>query len=127
VPCMAQERAVLIVQVPAGSSVEAALRREPPPGVAGGAAVVETLPAGADGRLEPPEAGEVVMSVLGPEGLRRDADTLRRVVDEAGTGSKPLVVLVEAAEELRDDELAPVLDAAARSRRPLILRVEAGA
>jgi hypothetical protein len=120
------ERPALIVQVPEGGSVEAALRRDRPASVAGGAVVVEALPADAGGRLEAPDAGEVVLSVLGPEGLVRDADTLRRVVEEAGTGSEPLVVVVEAAEELREDELAPVVEAARRSRRPVILRVESG-
>jgi hypothetical protein len=33
------------------------------------------------------------------------------------------VIVIEAAEELRDDELAPVLDAAARAPRPVILRI----
>ena len=36
------------------------------------------------------------------------------------------MVVVEAAEELREDELAPVVDAARRSPRAVILRVEAG-
>ena len=120
------ERPALILQVPEGSSVEDALRRERPPSVADGAVVVETLAPGPDGRLEPPAAGEIVFSTLGPEGLARDRDTLRRVVDEAGTGSEPLLVVVEAAEELREDELAPVLEAARHSPRPVILRVDAG-
>jgi hypothetical protein len=120
------ERPALIVQVPEGSSVEDALRRERPPSVADGAVVVEAIAPGPDGRLEPPDAGEIVFTTLGPEGLRRDRDTLRRVVDEARTGSEPLVVVVEAAEELREDELAPVVEAAARSPRPVILRVDAG-
>jgi hypothetical protein len=37
------------------------------------------------------------------------------------------VVIVEAAEELREDELSVVLDAAARAPRPVILRVMADA
>jgi hypothetical protein len=121
------ERPALILQVPEGSSVEDALRNERPPSVADGAVVVETLAPGPDGRLAPPGAGEVVFSTLGPEGLRRDRDTLHRAVDGAGTGTEPLLVVVEAAEELREDELAPVVEAAARSPRPVILRVEAGA
>jgi hypothetical protein len=120
------ERPALIVQVPQGSSVDDALHRERPQSVADGAVVVETLAPGPDGRLGPPAAGEVVFSTLGPEGLRRDRDTLRRSVDEAGTGSEPLLVVVEAAEELREDELAPVVEAARRSPRPVILRVDAG-
>jgi hypothetical protein len=122
---MAHERPVLILQVPAGGAAERGLRDERPASVAGGAVVVEALPAGADGRLVPPEGGEVVFSVLSPEGLRREGDALERAIDEAGTGSEPLVVVVEAAELLREDELAPVVAAAERSRRPVILRVEA--
>ncbi len=41
----------------------------------------------------------------------------------AQTGVEPLVVVVEAAEELRDDELAAVLEAAGHASRPVILRV----
>ena len=40
-----------------------------------------------------------------------------------GTGDEPLVVVVEAAEELREDELAPVLEAAGHTPRAVILRV----
>jgi hypothetical protein len=126
VTVLGMENPSLIVQVPEGSSVEDALRRERPASVADGAVVVETLAPGPDGRLVPPDTGEVVLSVLAAEELRREGDALRRVVDEAGTGTEPLLVVVEAAEELRDEELAPVLDAARRSRRAVILRVEAG-
>jgi hypothetical protein len=120
------ERPALILQVPEGSSIEDALRRERPPSVADGAVLVETLAPGPDGRLDAPAAGEVVFSTLGPEGLVRDQESLRRAVDGAGTGSEPLLVVVEGAEELREDELAPVLEVARRSARPVILRVDAG-
>src|SRR5262249_18298238 len=80
-----------------------------------------------DGRLGPPEAGEVVMSVLSPEALARDQQEVRDVILRAPDDAEPLVIIVEAAEELREDELAAVLDAAARAGRSVILRVLAGA
>ena len=45
------------------------------------------------------------------------------VIDRAGTGTEPLVIVIDDAEELRDEELAPLVQAAARSSRPVILRV----
>jgi len=71
----------------------------------------------------PADGGEVVMSVLSPEGLVRERDELHRVLDRAGTGEEPLVVVVEAAEELGPDELDAIADPARRSRRPVILRI----
>jgi hypothetical protein len=56
-------------------------------------------------------------------GITREQDEVRRVIDRAGAGDEPLVVIVEAAEELRDDELAVVLDAADRTSRPVVLHV----
>jgi hypothetical protein len=85
--------------------------------------VVDPGPTDAEGVLEAPPAGEVVLSVLSPEALAREADEVRRVIAGAGTGVEPLVVVVEAAEELRDDELAAVLEAADRSSRAVILRI----
>ena len=63
------------------------------------------------------------MSVLSPEALVREREELRRVLDAAGTGDEPLVVVVEVAEELREDELAAILDVARRAPRSVILRV----
>ena len=77
----------------------------------------------ADGRLAPPEASEIVLSVLSPEALTREPDEVRDVIERAPDRHKPLVIVVEAAEELREDELAVVLDAAARAQRRVILRV----
>jgi hypothetical protein len=45
------------------------------------------------------------------------------VIDRAGAGIEPLVVLVEAADELREDELAVVIEAAAHAHRAVILRI----
>ena len=119
--------AVVIVQVPRGGAVDRYLRTYPPPSVASGRAVVDRVAAEPDGRLGPPEAGEVVMSVLSPEGLRSDQQEVRDVIRQAAPDSGPLVIVIEAAEELREDELAAVLDAAARADRAVVLRVLAGA
>jgi len=119
--------AVVIVQVPRGGAVDGYLRTYPPPSVASGRVVVDRVAAEPDGRLGPPEAGEVVMSVLSPEALRSDQQQVRDVIRQAAPDSGPLVIVIEAAEELREDELAAVLDAAARADRAVVLRVMAGA
>jgi hypothetical protein len=113
----------LIIQVPRGGAVDRQLAAEPPQGEI----VVDVVTADADGNLEPPAAGEVVLSVPSPEALVREADEVRRVIERAGTGVEPLVVQVEAAEELREDELAAIVEAAGRAPRTVILRVMRGA
>jgi hypothetical protein len=117
--------AVVIVQLPRGSTVDQYLRTYPPPSLASGRVVVDQVAAEPGGRLGPPETGEVVMSVLSPEALTRDQQQVRDVIRHAA-GAGPLVIIVEAAEELREDELAVVLDAAARGRRDVVLRVMEG-
>ena len=77
----------------------------------------------AEGNLEPPDAGQVVMSVPSPEALGREPDEVRHVIARAGRGVEPLVVVVEAAEMLREEEVAAVIAAAEHSSRPVILRV----
>jgi hypothetical protein len=119
--------AVVIVQLPRGSTVDQYLRAYPPPGLASGRVVLDQVPPEPDGRLGPPETGEVVMSVLSPEALTRDQQQVRDVIRHAAAGTGPLVIIVQAAEELREDELAVVLDAAAHARRDVVLRVMAGA
>jgi hypothetical protein len=84
---------------------------------------VEVGPTDAEGVLEAPAAGQVVLSVPSPEALEREAGEVRRVIGQAGTGVEPLVVVVEAAEELREEELAAVLDAASHTSRAVILRI----
>jgi hypothetical protein len=113
----------LIIQVARGSAVERQLSTSPPQATAGGRVVVEAGYTTADGHLEPPEVGQVVLSVPSPESLAREPDEVRRVIARAGTGVEPLVVVVEAAEELRDNELAAVVDATDHAPRPVILRV----
>jgi hypothetical protein len=115
--------AALIVQVPRGGAVDRQLSAEPPPSVIDGAIVVEAEPPDAQGHLEPPAAGQVVLSVPSPETLARETDEVHRVLAGAGTGVEPLVVVVEAADELREEELGAVVAAAERAPRAVILRV----
>ena len=114
---------MLIVEVPLGGPVDRQLSSQAPASVARGEVVVERGPTDDQGNLEAAAAGQIVLSVLSPEGLRREADEVRRVIERAGTGVEPLVVVVEAAEELRDDELTAVLEAARHSSRAVILRI----
>ncbi|HUL27356.1 MAG TPA: hypothetical protein VLW44_16485 [Streptosporangiaceae bacterium] len=117
----------LIVQLPRGGAVDRQFRADPPPSVASGRVVLDHVRPGADGRLEPPEGGEIVMSVLSPEALAREAEEVRDVIKHAPDDHEPLVIIVEAAEELREEEIAVVMDAAARAHRRVIVRVMADA
>ena len=45
------------------------------------------------------------------------------MIAQAGIGDEPLLLEVEAAEELREDELSAVLEAAGHTSRPVILRI----
>ena len=85
--------------------------------------MVEAGPTDAEGVLEAPAAGQVVLSLLSPEALEREASEVRRVIGQAGTGVEPLVVVLEAAEALREGELAALLSATSRASRAVILRV----
>jgi hypothetical protein len=114
---------VLILQIPAGGALDRALRETPPAVLTSGEVVVERGQTDEQGVLDPPIAGQVVLSVPSPEALRRQADEVHQVIDAAGSSTEPIVVVVEAAEELREDELAVVLAAAGRAPRPVILRV----
>lgn len=116
---MADEAAV-ILEVPAGSALERELRANPP---AGGRIVVVGIEPDEAGSIPPPPVGEVVLSVLSPETLPREADELRRVIDRGPTVPEPLVILVEEAELLRDEELEPIVEAAGRGRRSVVVRV----
>jgi hypothetical protein len=113
----------LIIQAPGGGALERQLSERPPQGVLSGDVVIEIGRTDAQGNLEPPGAGQVVMSLPSPEGLERDAGDVRRVIGQAGTGVEPLVVVVEVAEELRDEELDAILDAASHSSRAVIVRI----
>ena len=113
----------LIIQLPRGSAVDRQLSGQKPQSVASGEVVVEVGPTDTEGQLEPPPAGQVVLSVPSPEALEREAAEVRRVIGQAGTGIEPLVVVVEAAEELREEELAAVLEGASHTSRAVILRI----
>ena len=113
----------LILQLPRGGAVDRQLSAQMPASVRGGEVVVEHGPTDARGHLEPPAAGQVVLSLPSPEALKREAAEVRRVIRQAGTGVEPLVIVLEAAEEIREDELAEVLDAATHTSRGVILRI----
>jgi hypothetical protein len=113
----------LIVQVARGSRVDQQLSAQLPESVANGDVVVERGPADAEGHLEAPAAGQVVLSLPSPEALERQAGDVRRVLGQAGTGVEPLVVVFEAAEELGQADLAILVDAAGHATRPVIVRV----
>jgi hypothetical protein len=118
--------AELIIQLPRGSSVDVHVREEPPVALTDGRVVLEHLTAGADGKLPPPAAGEIVLTVPSPEALRREPDEILNVVTDAAEDGDPLIVLVEGAEYLRDDEIDAVLEAAAATKRVLIMRIIQG-
>jgi len=120
-PSPANEPSV-IVQLPRDGAVDRELHAYPPPSVASGQVVLDHVLAGADGRLEPPEASEIVMSVLSPEALRQPSE-VRDAIEQAPDKRKPLMIIVEAAEELREEELAVVVDAAERAHRKVIIRI----
>jgi hypothetical protein len=124
-PSIANEPSV-IVQLPRDSAIDHELRAYPLPSVARGQAVLDHVLPGADGRLEPPEASEIVMSVPSPEGLRQPSE-VQDVIEQAPDKRKPLMIIVEAAEELREEELAVVVDAAERAHRLVIIRIMADA
>jgi hypothetical protein len=114
-----EEVVPLIVRVPSGSRVERQLRTSPPP--AGERIVLDV--AAADSSGQPPSAGTVVLALPSPEGLLRERDALRRTIAQAGQVDEPLIVLLEAASELREDELRAALEAADRTERAVMLVV----
>jgi hypothetical protein len=113
----------LILQIPRDSAVARQLSTEPLPSVANGDILVQIAPTDDRGNLEAERAGQVVLSVPSPETLERQAGEMRHVIGQAGTGVEPLVVVVEAAEELREVDLAGILDAADHTLRAVIVRV----
>jgi hypothetical protein len=116
------EQAALIIQVPRGSAIERQLHDQPPASLRAEDVVVQTGSTDASGVLEE-GGGEVVLALPAPEELRRQAAELSRILDQAGTGTSPLVVVIEAGEELVDQEAAPLIEAARKAPRPVILRI----
>jgi hypothetical protein len=119
---MANEQ-TLIIQVPVGSAVARRLSAEPPRSVASGDVVVQLGPTDARGHLEALSAGQVVLSLPSPEALERQADDVHRAIGQSGTGVEPLLVVIEAAEEIRDEELDVLVAAARHSSRAVIVRI----
>jgi hypothetical protein len=114
----------VVVLVPRDSRAHHALRDDPPPSVAGGAVVVTPVtPVGDTSRIEPPATGTVVFSLPSPEVLLRDADDVRRAVDLAPPGAEPVVVLLAAADALREEHLALLVEAGARAPSALVVAV----
>jgi hypothetical protein len=120
------DRAELIIQLPRGSSVDLHLQEEPPASIADSRVVLEHLPVDDDGKLLPPRAGEIILRVPSPEALRRERQAILDEVVAAAADGGPLVVLVEGAEYLRDNEIDAVLGAADATKRVLILRILEG-
>jgi hypothetical protein len=114
----------VIVELARDGAVDRYLRAEPPPSLASDQVVLDRIEVDPPGDIGPPEVGEVVLSVLSPEGLR-DAQGVRDAVAQTEVSDEPLTIVVEAAEELREDELAVVLDAARRADRQVVLRIMA--
>jgi hypothetical protein len=116
----------LIVELAPGGAVDRNLRADVPQSVRSGRVVLDHITPGEDGRLSPPPAGQVVMSVPSPEALARDREEVQHSVTQADPDQPP-VIIVEAGEYLREDELAAVLDAADSADLTVILRVLADA
>lgn len=117
------DHADVILQLSRDSAPDQDLRADPPPSVRSGRVVLGHVADAADGRMGPPEVGEVVLSVLSPEALRREPERVDDAIRRAPAAGEPLVIIVETAEQLREDELVVVADAAARRHRRVILRV----
>ncbi len=116
----------VIVELARDGEVDRNLRADPPPSVVSGRVILDHFAADAKGQLEAPGGGEVVLSVLSPESLR-DAEQVENTLLQADTGDETPVIVVEAAEYLREDELAAVIDVAERLQRVIILRIMADA
>lgn len=113
----------MIIQIPRGGEVDRRFRERPPLGVDLGDVVVEVGETDSEGNLEPPAAGEVVLSFPSPEAISREANEVRRVLGRPPEGVDPPVVLIEAAEDLPDEDLAIILEAARHASQPVIVRV----
>jgi hypothetical protein len=113
----------VIVELPQGSALEQQLRADSPPSVADGEVVIAGIAADSEGRLPQPDPSELVLAVPSPESLAREPDEVLSAVRSAAGRTEPLVIAVEQAEFLREEELAPVLEAARRARTSVIVRV----
>jgi hypothetical protein len=84
--------------------------------------LVQTGPTDDQGNLEA-LAGETVLSIPSFAELERQADGLRHLLRQAGTGTEPLVIVVGAAELIEDQIASAVVDAASDAPRPVFVRV----
>ena len=112
--------ASVIVQVPEGGRLERELRN----GLLGEGArdtVLAPVRPVSPGRLDPPDAANTVFSTSSPEGLVREREELARAVAAERSSARPVAILVEGAEELREDELAAVREAADHAHSDVIL------
>lgn len=116
------ETPALIIQVPAGSALERQLHDRLPASLRADDVVVQTGPTDERGVLEE-MAGEVVLALAAPEELERQAAEVKHVLGRAGSGQSPLVVVIEAGEELREEQAASIVAAARAAPRSVILRV----
>jgi hypothetical protein len=119
-------QASVIVELTRDGAVDRNLRADPPASVVSGRVVLDHFPVDEDGHLEAPGGGEVVLTVLSPEALRDRQQVEDAIVGTEGDDEPP-VVIVEAAEFLREDELAAVVEAADSAQRVVILRIMADA
>lgn len=85
--------------------------------------VIAGIAPDSEGYLSGALPGEVVLSLPSPESLASEPDIIAPAVDGAGKGAEPLVVVVQDAEFLREEELRPLVEAAQRAPRTVILRV----
>ncbi len=84
--------------------------------------LVEIGPTDKQGNLEA-LAGETVLAVPSFEELERKTGELRHLLQQAGGGAQPLVIVVGAAEEIDDRLAGAVVDAARSASRPVFVRV----
>ena len=89
--------------------------------------MIEHATTDSEGRLEAIEAGQALLTLPSPEAIEREADQVRRVIGQAGTGVEPIVLVLETGEELTEEQLQIVLGAAGHTSRAVILRVIADA
>jgi hypothetical protein len=115
----------LIIRVRQGSRIESQLRDDPPSLAREGSVSLDPVapPNSGAAAIEPPSPGQVVYALPSPEGLVRERQELHDAISGAPHGIEPLVILIEAGNELRDDELEAAVYAADTTSRPVILTV----
>jgi hypothetical protein len=115
----------LIVRVRQDSRIEHQLRDDPPTRAQGDSVSLDPVapPISGSATIEPPTPGQVVYALPSPESLVRERQELHSAISGAPHGNAPLVIVIEAGNELRDDELEAAVDAADTTSRPVILTV----